>query len=82
MWLCGYVDKFQNSRISEKVLDLSKKTCHVFPYLKVKKLTNFHFMVFDRYAIHIQAFLDFIKGKFIIFQSSPPHKYFQNMYSF
>ena len=30
-------------------------------------LPNFHFMVFDRYEIHIQAFVDSINGKFIIF---------------
>ena len=33
----------------------------------MEDLPNFHFMCFDRYEIHIQAFLDFINGKFIIF---------------
>ena len=33
-------------------------------------------MFFDRNEIHIQAFVDFINGKLIIFQSSSPQKYF------
>ena len=41
-----------------------------FPYLKIEKLPNIHFMIFDRYEIHIQAFADFISGKCII---SDPH---------
>ncbi len=32
-------------------------------------------MFFDGYAIHIQAFLDFINGKFIIVRSSSPQNY-------
>ena len=44
-------------------------------------LPTFHFMFFDRYEIHIQAFLLFINGKLIICQSSSPQNYFQNMYS-
>ena len=32
-------------------------------------------MFFDRYEIHIQAFVDFINGKLIIFQSSSPQKH-------
>ena len=56
MWLCGYVDKFQKSKR--------------VPYLKIRNLPNFHFMFFDRYEIHIQAFVDFINGKLIIFRSS------------
>ena len=38
-------------------------------------------MFFDRYEIHIQAFVDFINGKLIIFQSSSPQKYFEDIYS-
>ena len=55
-----------------------------FPYLKIHKFggfTKFPIHVFDRYEVHIQAFLHFINGKFIIWQSSSPQKYFQNMYS-
>ena len=26
-------------------------------------LANLHFMFFDRYEIHVQAFVDFINGK-------------------
>ena len=37
---------------------------------KIGKLPNFHFMFSDRYEIHIQAFLYFINGKLIMFQSS------------
>ena len=53
-----------------------------FPYLKIKKLSNSHFMFFDRYEIHIPAFLDFIKPIFIIFRSSASQNYFKNRYSF
>ena len=38
-------------------------------------------MFFDRYEIHIQAYVHFINGKLIIFQSASPRNYFQNMYS-
>ena len=55
--------------------------CWCFPYLKVVKLPNLHFMFFDRYEIQIQAFLKFINGQFIIFRSSSPQTYFKNMYS-
>ena len=41
-----------------------------FPYLKIEKLANVHFMVFDRYETHIQAFGDFIYVIFIISRSS------------
>ena len=34
-------------------------------------------MFFDRNEIHLQAFVDFINGKLIIFQSSSPQKYFK-----
>ena len=34
-------------------------------------------MFLDRYEIHIQAFVHFINGKLIIFQSSSPQKYFK-----
>ena len=43
----------------------------------MEDLSNFHFMFFDRYEIHIQAFVDFIKGELIIFQSSSPRNYFK-----
>ena len=49
------------------------------PLPENRKVTTFPFHVFDRYEIHIQAFVDFISGKFIIFQSSSPQKYFKNM---
>ena len=55
-----------------------------FPSLKIDKFggfTNIIFLVFDRYEIHIQAFLYFTNGKLIIFQSSSPYNYFQKMYS-
>ena len=48
-----------------------------FPHIKIKKLPHFHFMFFDRYDIHIQAFLCFVNGSFIIFQSAPPRNYFK-----
>ena len=44
-------------------------------------LPNFHFMFFDRYVIHIQAFVDFINGQLIIFRSSSPQNYAQNIYA-
>ena len=31
-----------------------------FPYLKIEKLQEIHFMFCDRYEIHIQAFVHFI----------------------
>ena len=40
------------------------------PLPENRKVTTFPFHVFDRYQIHIQAFLYFINGKFIIFRSS------------
>jgi len=52
-----------------------------FPYLKIEKLQEIHFMFFDRYEIHIQAFVHFINAKLIMFQSSSPQKYFKNVYS-
>ena len=66
-----------------------------FPFLKTKKfrdtltckyiiledLPNLYFIFFDRYESHVQAFLYFINGQLIIFQSSYQQKYFQNMYS-
>ena len=48
-----------------------------FPYLKIEKLPNFHFMFFARYEIHIQAFGDVVYGKFSIFRSSSPQIYFK-----
>ena len=39
-------------------------------------------MFFDRYEIHIQAFLLFINGKLIIFQSSsPPNIFFTHIHN-
>ena len=38
--------------------------------VQIEKLQEIPFMFFDRYEIHIQAFLLFINGKWIIFQSS------------
>ena len=38
-------------------------------------------MFFDRNEIHIQAFVDFINGKLIIFRSSSPQTYFEDIYS-
>ena len=37
-------------------------------------------MFFDRYEIHIQAFVDFINGKLIIFQSSSPQNIIWEIY--
>ena len=34
-------------------------------------------MFFDRYEIHIQAFVDFMNGKLTIFQSLSPQKHFK-----
>ena len=36
------------------------------PYLKIEKLANFHFMLCDRYEIHIQDVEDFFTEIFII----------------
>ena len=41
-----------------------------FPYLRIEKLPNCRFMLFDRYEIHNQASVDFISPIFII---SGPH---------
>ena len=41
-------------------------------------LPNIHLMFFDRDEIHIQAFVDFINGTFIIFRSSSPQNIFYN----
>ena len=41
-----------------------------FSYLKIEKLPNSHFMFFDRYEIHIEAFGNFIYAMRIIFRSS------------
>ena len=38
-------------------------------------------MFFDIYEIPIQAFLYFINGKFINFQSSSPQRIFQDIYT-
>ena len=32
-----------------------------FPYLKIEKLANYHFMFLDRYEIHIQDFEDLLR---------------------
>ena len=39
---------------------LSNKKVWGLPYLKIEKLQEILFMCFDRYEIHIQAFVDFI----------------------
>ena len=39
------------------------------------------FMFFDTNKIHIQAFLLFINGKLIIFQSSSPQKHIFQIYT-
>ena len=36
------------------------EVCWGFPYLKIKRFGNYHFMFFDRYAIDIQYFVNFI----------------------
>ena len=59
---------------------LENKKVWGFPYLKIKKLPHFHFMIFDRYDIHIQAFGDVFYGKFIIFRSSSSQNYFMDNY--
>ena len=51
-----------------------------FPSLEINKFggfTKFMSHVFDRYEIHVQAFVDFINGKSIIFRSSSPQNYFK-----
>ena len=53
----------------------------IWKYIHLEDLPNWYFMFFDRYEIHIQAFLYFINGKLIICQSSSPQNYFKNMYS-
>ena len=60
IWLCGYVDKFQKSKR--------------VPFLKIENLPNFYFMFFDRYEIHIQAFLDCVKPIFMFFSDPHLHK--------
>ena len=49
---------------------LENKKVWGYPYLKIEKLSNALFMFFDRYEIHIQAFVHLINGKLII---SNPH---------
>ena len=51
-----------------------------FPYLKIEKLPTVHFMFFDRYEIHIRAFVDFIYAKCIISRSSSSQIYITNRY--
>ena len=41
-----------------------------FPCLKIEMLPNFHFMFFDRYEIHIQAFVHSINENELFFD---PH---------
>ena len=36
--------------------------CWGFPYFEIEKLANLHFMLFDRYEMHIQDFEDFVWG--------------------
>ena len=38
-------------------------------------------MFFDRNEIHIQAFVDFMNGKLIIFRSSSPQKHIIQIYT-
>ena len=40
-----------------------------------------YFMLFDRYEIHIQAFVDFINGKLIIFNPHLHKTILRNIYS-
>ena len=52
---------------------LSAIQCWMIPCLETEKFPGFNkftFHVFDRYGIHIQAFVDFINGKL---SSSDPH---------
>ena len=49
------------------------------PLPENKKVTTFPFHVFDRYEIHIQAFLDSINGKIIIFRSSSSQNKYINI---
>ena len=48
--------------------------------MKTPSLGQIVFMFFDTNEIHIQAFLWFIIGKLIIFQSSSPQNYFEYIY--
>ena len=43
----------------------------------MEDLPNMHLRFFDRYEIHIQAFVHFIIGKLIIVHSSSPQNYFE-----
>ena len=61
---------------------LENKKVQGFPYLKIEVLPNSHFKIFDRYEIHIQAFVHFVYGQFIIFRSSSSQNYFQLINSF
>ena len=54
-----------------------------FPFLKIENLSNFRFMVFDRYEIQIQALVVFSSWKCSIFQSSSSYFFkicIQNVY--
>ena len=52
-----------------------------FPYLKIDKLQEINFMLFDRYEIHIQASVHFINGKLIIFNPHLHKIILRNIYS-
>ena len=67
---------------NEKFRDPSlKKQSLGIPLPENRKVTKMPFHAFDRYGIHIQAFVHFLNGKIIIFQSSSPQKYFKNVHS-
>ena len=52
------------------------------PLLENRKVGRFSFHVFyDRYEMHIQAFLDFINRKFIMFDPHLDKTYLKNIYS-
>ena len=50
------------------------------PLPEIEKLQEFLFMFFDRYEIHIQAFVHFINGKVIIFNPHFHKSILRNIY--
>ena len=73
--------KVQGTFLDKKfrVPSLTKSLGYIPEKHKVQGKTRF--MFFDTNKIHIQAFLFFINGKLIIFRSSSPEKYFEDIYS-
>ena len=51
-----------------------------FPFLKIENLSNFRFMFFDTYEIHIQALVVFSDGKCSIFNPHLRKNILRNIY--